>query len=60
MIAFLMRRVMSDKENKPKSGHSIRVGFAMTLNQKMEKMREKGYTFSRTKNGIIVNTPKEK
>ena len=40
------------------TGHTIRTGCALPLHQKMEAMREKGYTFERTPNGIIVHPPK--
>lgn len=41
------------------SGHSIRHGYAMPLDQKMDKMRQNGYTFERTPSGIIIHPPKQ-
>jgi hypothetical protein len=43
-----------------RTGHSIRHGYAMPLNVKMERMRKLGYTFERTPNGIIVHPPVKK
>lgn len=40
------------------TGHTIRTGYALPLHQRMEAMRERGYTFERTPNGIIVHPPK--